>query len=293
MQPNYLMSQFPDALFRTRKEDYAVYESRVQRGYDTASLSSVVICGLARDIEKYIPYLYNRIQKLGKLFYDEYTVIIVENDSKDNTRQILEQIKKRDSRWIIIGEKQEKIRHNQDKSLQRRIDMAYYRNQYLDFINDKFKTNTFLYPDPPKYLIVLDTDLLGGYSYEGVLNSLGYEQDWDFIGSNGLYYRTRNNIFERLFFDTWAYRKYGSWEDIGKEGNLLLWERGDEPERVFSCFGGFGIYKWDSIKDLRYNETDCDCVTLHRQMVNRNCNLFLNPSQITLYNNHQYCSELE
>jgi len=290
LQPNYLMSQFPEALFKTRKEDYAVYESRIQRGFSTAFSSNLVICGLARDIRPYISYLYNRVLHLGSFFKD-YSVVIVENDSIDGTREELEKIQQTNHRWMIIGEKQGKIRHCQDKSLRRRIDMAFYRNQYLNFVNAHYGKP--LYPDIPTYMIILDTDLLGGYSYEGVLNSIGYEQQWDFIGSNGLLFRKRDNRFERLFYDTWAFRKYGSWNDIGKAGNLFLWERGDEPERVFSCFGGCGIYKWDSIKNLRYNETDCDCVTLHKQMIENGKYLFMNPSQITLYNNHQYCSELE
>lgn len=284
------MSQFPEALFRTAKEDYAVYESRVNRGFGIASSSNVVICGLARDIRQHIPYLYNRIEHLGR-FFNDYSVVIVENDSIDGTRTELNQIQQENYRWMIIGERQGKIRHEQDKSLRRRIDMAFYRNQYLEYINKNFGHP--LFPKQPDYLIVIDTDLYGGYSYEGILNSLGYEQPWDFMGSNGILFRTRDNHFERLFYDTWAFRKYGSWNDVGKEGNLFLWERGDEPERVFSCFGGLGIYKWESVKNLRYNATDCDCVTLHKTMIHYGYNLFINPSQITLYNNHQYCNELE
>lgn len=287
LQTNYLAAKFPEALFRTRMEDYAVYESRVNRGYDIASSSYVAICGLARDIEQYIPYLYSRVEKLGSMFL-EYDVFIVENDSKDSTRTKLDKIAKDNCWWQILGKsKEERVRHEQDKSLGRRIDMAFYRNIYLDKIKSWYNS------DLPDYVIILDTDLAGGFSYEGILNSIGYEQPWDFMGSNGLLYRTRDEQMERLYYDSWAYRKYGSWDDTGDAANLLRLERGDEPELIFSCFGGLGIYKWDSIKNLSYNETDCDCVTLHKQMVENGCNLFLNPSQITLYNNHQYCPELK
>lgn len=279
---NYIESQFPEALYRPAIADFERYAARVNSGCVTASLSSVVICGLARDIGKNIEYLIPRLNKIGSLF-GSYRIVLVENDSTDGTDVKLKNLN--DFNISVISEKQEKKRHEQDKSIQRRIDMAYYRNKYLNYI-----LSCKMDPD---YLIIVDTDLSGGYSYEGIMNSLGFEEDWTAIGSNGLIYRGTETI-ERLYFDTWALRTLGSWNDVcGEDANRLRLERGEEPEKVFSCFGGLAIYKYPRIQGMRYNASDCDCVTLHKQIINSGGNIYLNPSQITLYNSHQYCVELE
>lgn len=286
LNKNYIESQFPEALYRPAISDFERYASRVNSGSVTASLSSVVVCGLARDIGNNIKYLIPRIEKIGSLFRS-MRVVIVENDSSDGTREKLLQYKKEKMNYCgweidIIGEKQNKIRHEQDKSIQRRIDMAYYRNLYLEHID------SWIYK--PDYLIIIDTDLTGGYSYEGILNSMGFEEDWTVIGSNSLMYRGEGENIERLYFDTWALRVLGSWKEVcGEKSNRLRMDRGEEPQQVYSCFGGLAIYKYDRIKNFRYDSTDCDCVTLHKKIIQSGGKIYLNPSQITLYNNHQYC----
>lgn len=53
---------------------------------------------------------------------------------------------------------------------------------------------------------------------------------------------------------------------------------------VHSCFGGFGIYRTPAILACQYDGSDCEHVTLHRNMRDRGFGqIFLNPSQITYY----------
>ena len=53
---------------------------------------NVVFAGCARDCEKYIPKVFENLKSYSSLFKDSYK-IIVENGSKDKTREILKNLK--------------------------------------------------------------------------------------------------------------------------------------------------------------------------------------------------------
>jgi hypothetical protein len=161
--------------------------------------------------------------------------------------------------------------------------MAYARNKYLDY------ARRFAQQQRINYLIIVDTDLQGGWSYHGVLNSLGHK-DWDIIGSNSLYYYTSEDKVVRLFYDSWAFRALGNPEEIeDKTVNVFKFHRGEDLIQVNSCFGGLGIYKPHILYlNVDYTEDDCDHPTLHNALCEKGCKIFLNPSQITLYNKTDY-----
>lgn len=281
MFTNWYNAQFPEALYPAINQQQ--YAARVISGGIIASGANVGVVGLTRNTADIIGYNLNRIVYLSR-FFKNLKCLIFENDSTDGTPDIISKfISTQDEIEMHLATmNMEKVRHEQNKSVDRRRDMAFYRNSYLTLIE---KMGWDL-----DYLIIIDTDLAGGFSYEGIFNSLGYENEWSLMGSNGILYRQNKNLkFERLQFDTWAYRHYGSWEEVcGEEGNRMTFERGQDPIPVFSCFGGLCIYKYSDIIGLRYNDEDCDHVTLNKQLINRGKQLFVNPSQITLYNQHSY-----
>lgn len=281
MFPSWYNAQFPEALFPavTNQQQYA---ARVISGGVIALDSNAAIVGLTRNTADIIRFNLIRISYLSR-FFKSLKCILFENDSNDGTPDIIKDyIARQDEmEFHLATMKMDKVRHAQDKSLARRQDMATYRNTYLDMI-DRFKWDL-------DYLIVMDTDLVGGFSYEGILNSIGFEKEWSLMGSNGILYRENNKKLERLYFDTWAFRHFNDWSEVcGEQANRMLVDRGQEPIPIFSCFGGMAIYKYNHIKGLRYTDEDCDHVTLNRQLINQGRNLFLNPSQITIYNEHQY-----
>ncbi len=195
--------------------------------------ANVLICGLARDCETNLIKNIARIDRL-RSFFKRAEVFIYENDSIDNTLDYLES-------WMdrggvhIKSETLGNIRHEQNHSKERTVDMAYYRNHYLDYAQDNRWWD---------YLIVFDFDVEGGFSYDGVCNSFGWDM-WDVIGSNSLYYDNHNGQPRRLYYDSWAFRKFGKADY--KNVNLSQYNRGEKPIKVYSCFGGLAIYNRNSL----------------------------------------------
>ena len=254
---------FPESYYPPISLDYS---DKLAKGFTIASKLNVLITGVVRDAEKEIKLNLSRIDHLRRFFGKSY-VFLYENDSIDNTKEIINKWRK--SRYNVVFSS-EKIgtRKLSDKSLERRVNMAAARNKYLEYarnIKDIHK------------IIILDLDLIGGFSYEGILNSLSYNDDSGIFGSNGLIYQ--NN--QRMFYDTWA---------TDPSDNTWLLNRGEDLVKVNSAFGGCIIYPSEITKlSIEYNSSDCDHVTLNNQLTKCGYNIFLNPSQITLYSIHYYC----
>jgi len=162
--------------------------------------------------------------------------------------------------------------------------MAFYRNQYLSFVKQWLRNHVC------DYVCVIDCDLYGGWSYEGVLNTLGHPS-WDVVTANGLYYRQTDGKSERLYMDAWAYREVGH-EQAHEQPpiNRLRFERGEPLHHIWSGFGGMAWYKADIITDdIEYKAGDCDHPTLHKQLRDKCCDrIYVNPSLITIYNPTDY-----
>jgi hypothetical protein len=162
--------------------------------------------------------------------------------------------------------------------------MASFRNRYMAALQSiSFAAD---------YVIIVDADLLGGWSNEGLANTLGYDA-WDAVGSNGLYV-WRGNFPDGspragiVHFDAWAFRSHDS-ADPAPAGtvNKLVFRRGDPFIPVMSAFGGLAVYRRDALLSSRYGGGDCEHVTLHREMRSRGYDrVFVNPSQIALYSAH-------
>lgn len=272
-------AQFPESIYVPSREDsIAIYEDRIIRGEKIMSSLDVFIFALARNVEKVFEYSKARIEQLQSMF-NTAEILVVENDSTDRTKELLRKWSDENDYFDFISSD---YGHPKlaDKSLERRKIMAQHRNKYLNYVDERLLEYDYV---RATHAIIVDFDIPGGFSYNGVANSFGFEQDWSCISGNSLIYRENDGKLESLFYDTWAKRNYGSWEEIcGPAGNKQLYNVGDEPVPVYSNFGGIAIYKLNDIIDLRYNESDCDHVTLNKQLIERGKNIYLNPSMITL-----------
>lgn len=252
------------------------YKSILDRGVELASYSNVYICGICRDCEKTIGANLSRIDFLSK-FFKSTQIFIYENDSQDFTPSIVESWAK--NRYNIVF-RSEKLgtSHQQDKSLNRRSNLAKARNQYLEYGHNLLTSRFDL-------MIVLDLDLAGGWSYEGIIHSIGLTNSKSIIGSNSLIYNP-----DRKYYDSWAYRELGSDEELTDYYvNTLVFNRGEPMRQVNSCFGGCAIYPISVLKhNFRYHDYDCDHVTYHKQLRDVGYDVYLNPSQITLYSENYY-----
>lgn len=277
---NYNAS-FPESFYPPCKNFTAIYNRITKNGQQRARDCSVIICGTGRDVANILPKTKQRIESLGSLFKD-YRVILYENDSVDNTKDIL--FNWHNPKVTVRAKNLGRQKVAQDESFERTKIMAECRNEYMKLVKPCLKEFD--------YVIVVDLDLLGGWSYEGICNSFGYN-NWDVMTSNGLIYETHKDKVRRLFYDVWAFRHIGhphphKHEDI----NVVRYDRGEPPIKVLSGFGGLAIYRSECLdNDAYYQAGDCDHVTLHKQLIEHGYDkIFVNPSQITLYSETYYCA---
>ena len=271
--PTY--AAFPEELWPPTVEPHA-YEARVARGRETMRHKRVVICGLARDIAPFLPNTIRRIEQLGELFAD-YRVVVYENDSLDDTREILLKWAKRCPRVHVLSDRLQAPVNRQIRCPLRGTRMALYRNKYRDFVARHFADFDTC--------IVADMDLPGGWSYDGISNSFGWD-DWDVVGSYGvIFQRIRYRLNVPVHFDAWAYREQGSFAPMPTGVvNRYYWQRGESLVPVYSCFGGLAVYRMDALLSARYEGGDCEHVPLHRKMQEQGFSrIYLNPSQLVHY----------
>ena len=272
---NERLSDFPEHHFPCRAELQSEYSRRIELGRERMSQRRVVICGLCRNVRHFLPRFAARTEQLGAMFQD-YRVVLFENDSTDATLEFLTDWQKLNSRVQVLSDRLGTIRFPQIRSSERATRMAEYRNRYRDHALEHFGDFD--------NLIVVDTDLGGGWSNDGVANTFGHE-DWDFVGSCGLLRTSSDYGSEWTHFDAWAFRAQGHPQaHANVEVNSMVFERGEPLVPVASCFGGLGVYRMAAIQSAEYSGPDCEHVILHDRMRQQGFGrTFLNPNQIVLY----------
>jgi hypothetical protein len=213
----------------------------------------LAVCGLARNCASKLPATIRFVETLSTYF--ESTIIaVVENDSKDKTRSILNNWADSCSSVFIIDGRVPKDDSSPDTkanpyySFKRVSRLAALRNQYLDFLKAQ--------PVAPDFVMVLDFDV-DRISLEGVLDSFVRESDWDVATAYG--YSLSPTLQER-YHDTYALIPLGEENIPQLEASLKYIQRNwrqdkasSELVKVYSAFGGLAIYKYQQIINLRYS----------------------------------------
>lgn len=271
------LAGFCEAHFLPHPIRAAAYSDCVARGRESASNRRVVIGALARDVAPVLPATMARIERTGELFAD-YRVVVFENDSVDDTAEQLEAWARMNPKVHALIERRGDPANQQIRCLRRAERMAVYRNKCREYIIAHF----------PEYdnVILVETDLPGGWSYDGILHTFGLREPWHMVGSNGMIFKTWNGVIDRpLQFDVWAFRWPDSWTaQRNTQINPRYWPRGDPLVPLNSCFGGLGVYVMDAMFKSGYDGTDCEHVPFHRGMKEAGLDrIYMNPSQIVLY----------
>ncbi|MCA9137825.1 MAG: hypothetical protein KDB00_13730 [Planctomycetales bacterium] len=269
---------FPEHEFLVADDRDGEYQQSVLRGKRQMQNSTVVITGLCRDVRIWLPRIAARIERLGTMFAD-YRVVLFENDSKDRTLEFLQDWHAVNNRVHVISRRMDRKRFPQDRCLERATCLAEYRNVCRDYIVREL--------GDMDYVAVVDTDLPGGWSYEGIATSFA-APEWDAVGSNGILRtvipsRPPKNVWRH--FDSWAFRAIGrSTGDENSDAGELVFHRGDSLVPVWSCFGGLAVYRMECFQAARYGGSDCEHVCFHRELRDQGFDgLYLNPSQIVVY----------
>lgn len=270
-------AEFPEWWFACSSAARPAYEQRVAAGRERMRASTVVFCGLARDVADALPSVSARIERAGAMFRD-YRVVVYESDSRDDTAEQLRAWEQRNPRVAVLTETLGAPRWEQDQSPERLRHLAACRNRYLEYVTARHGTFD--------HVIVLDTDLPRGFSYEGLAHTFGGD-GWHVVGSNSV------AVFPEglpppspMYFDAWAFRREGETTPRpAEETNRLFFRRGEPLVPVWSVFGGLAVYAMAALQSgARYGGDDCEHVVLHRELRARGFDRqYLNPSQIVLY----------
>lgn len=258
-------------------QDKKLNPTQIKEGYFEAKKSKINICALARDCAGSIVNNKAKIEELGSYFKD-YKIIIFENDSSDNTRDLVKEWEKENSKVHLIKcvNNKECIFKNKKGydygqiSKKRILKMGYYREQYLDIV----KKSDF------EYMLVIDIDLdLTYFHNNSFLNILAKNTNWDAVAIN-----CRANVpgtmgFMTIPYDAIAFSLdkniYNELENVSKKmiTNFLnlykVYNSNDEFVKVGSAFNGVCIYKTDSIRNSTYlnnGEIMCEHLIFHKNI---------------------------
>jgi hypothetical protein len=257
---------------------------------------TIIFCSIVRDCYKNLNRNIPVIEKIGSHFKD-YSIIVFENNSKDNTKDALE-------KWERCNKNVKVFCNNFDESKykniplfkeypiwhsRRRIQkMTDYRNLYMDYIQ-----SNNLQAD---YVCITDLDV-AGIDVGGVLSSFELPQKWDAVTASGY---SRNIMGQKRFHDTYAFIEDGLLEAKQSRNEILknrfrlnFLKKGLPLLRVSSSYGGLGIYKFEAIKNLRYRiiennfqevEVLSEHISLHKQMIENGFDkIYINPNMIIEY----------
>lgn len=297
MRKNYIFDQTG---LSYRKYTF-MQQEQVEIGKKKLRQATLIVCGIVRNcaqgLAKHIPAI-NLLCDIAK----EYHVIIFENDSTDDTKQILSDWqRKRKNIHISLNDFGTTTIPIKDSTSNRffskyRIEkMAKYRNQYLNYISENEIVGD--------YVIVLDLDVKK-ISVSGILHSLGSRKEWDCIAANGYIY-SPSAWFRKRYNDGYALVECGM-ENIAQteqeiKRNQYKWafmKTGMPFIPVFSAFGGGAIYRYEAIKNCRYStipnhdervEVRCEHYSLCKQMSEQGFSkIFINPSMTIKYEPYIY-----
>jgi len=272
------------------------YFNDVSNGKKLLVSSSIIICGIVRDCGKNLKKNIGVVNKLCQIC-KSYNVVIFENDSIDDTKQILQDWSEREKNIHVISRDVEEKTISQKQSgegnpnfsVQRISKIAKYRNEYLKYIYDKS-----LEAD---YIMVIDMDV-SKIELSGIFNSFGLPVIWDVITANGYSLSPKGR---RRYHDSYALTEFEN-KDVPQTEKMIYkynpkkyggLRKGMLPVRVFSAHGGVSIYKASLFNDIYYEviENDdenvkvkCEHYSLFKQFFEKGHDLFyINPAMLVKY----------
>ncbi len=276
----------------------------------------LIVAGISRDNAKELPSVILHIEYIGSLFQD-YKVIIFENDSKDGTKAILKNWRLNNPKVKILSKDFHNIKRPNHQFL------ADARNYYLEEIK---------MPEYQDYemMMVMDMDMGLGIDVRGIEDSFSKIDQWSVVCSNGIKSTLGNKMYDFFAFRNdefpWSPEEWqkiceqndqsnkwnkvclkGKKEAEGKDYSFLkgdwfekdelywkyivsqgqkLYSVGGELLPVHSCFGGMAFYKLAFLNNCNYNSlrNDCEHVPFHECIEKKNKGkIFMNPNQVIMY----------
>lgn len=273
------------------------FNSLYNLGIQNIKNKKIIFCSIVRDCAYNLKHNIPAIEKIGS-YFEDYRVIIFENNSKDKTKGVLKRWQLNNKKIIAICNDYNESKYNEiqkDKcyfspNSRRRIQKYVdYRNLYLDYIENKINFEAH-------FVIIVDLDV-AKIDVKGVMTSFGTKLEWDVITANGYSF---SPSLRRRYHDTYALCESGhenipqSIAEIISNRKIFSHLRKNMPFiRVYSAFGGLAIYKRDLLKGIRYKiiynnnqgvEVFCEHYSIYKQLDNNGYNrFFINPNMQIYY----------
>lgn len=250
---------------------------------------TIIFTGLCQDHgEKILLQWMPILEKLKKSFKD-YRIIIVENDSNDDTRNYLLKEAQKDEKFIVLcdvgkpenthtcqlGVRSIQTKQEKEQNLSKRIRiLARFRQVYWEYILKNYHNFD--------HMCVLDWDLEGNLSIPGFFHGLYYVRHYSDAVACNSFYQTKDMFF---IYDTYPllnhYRcdylqENKSLEDerIKKQFHNKILYGSAYPIPVESAFGGMALYNIHSLqqKNANYTSTplcpiECEHTTFHQNLI--------------------------
>lgn len=265
------------------------YNYCVDLGKKHLSNKTIVILGLVRSLGKVLEKNLEKLVHFASTAKD-YKIVLFENDSSDNTKDILKMASDQNDHIEYYSEVFNRKQFGQTREKERTEALAEYRNFLLNIVKTKYSNCD--------YVIVSDMDFVD-FSESGCYHSFGWLSQVDSI--DGI----AGNSFElkEIFpgtgtlglwnYDSWAFRP--TWWNFHQHKSPLitydpmLWfglcisPIGSPLVSINSAFGGMTIYKTGKFITAEYAGYDCEHVCFHYDLKQKtDFKLYLNPSQIML-----------
>lgn len=278
----------PEDFWEVDPEFAQSYARQVSIGRRVASELDACVVMIVRNA---MPHLINTAMLLAEVRqgFRRCPLYVFENDSEDGSDEFLKE--------LAAAVPETYVQHGSfggadwrggfDDARTNRL--AACRNLCMDWVRRECGNTT--------WTIVLDADPHGGFSVDGVFNSIAWLSHYagraevlpaGGMASYGVFRAAALNQAGRgltkldiLGYDSWAAR-VGSWRDRRAEVGFswfatFLPPVGAEPLPMLSCFNGLAVYRTSAFLSGGYAGGDCEHVAHHRRMREAGWQMFMNP----------------
>ena len=278
-QPGQLVRR-PEDMWDVDAEFFDAYHEHVEFGRNEARRQKIAIVAICRNA---MPWMKNTLTLVEELVakFAGGSFYAYENDSTDDTAGVLDDFALR--QWVTVEHDTLGGADSRGFEPERTHRLAKCRSRCQAWVKERAVD--------ANYVAVLDIDPHGGFSVDGVLNSLGWFCDLFGSSTNRLEPGAMASYslllqaaadepgkYGLAQYDAWAAR-LNWWNDYRVHDwfHALLPPVGAPPIPMNSAFGGLCLYTRQAYMALEYAGGDCEHVLAHRAMRRGGFQCYLNP----------------
>jgi hypothetical protein len=241
----------------------------------------ISIIGLWRDSENHISNTINSIEKLNSIPNIELDFYFYENDSKDNTKTLLEQFMK-DKKGKLTTENLGFPKYGSVPDIERLIFLSFYRNKLQDMIQNA----------DSDYTLMIDTDIsFNNNDFLELLKNIQTINNSVMIIANTRQPQISDLMLNETpdsFYDVFCLRdKFNNTGLYFTDCPLPLKEDRDSwnnqlPVRILSGFSGFSLIETKVLKQCRWSTSQQSEHINFCLNVNRHGDIYIAPKSIPI-----------